>query len=265
MRHGLLIVIALLLVACTSVPPTPPPASFLVTVNDGDIAAPDTVAAGWQTMRVEEDGAGHILVAYRLNGNTAAEGVSAFLAALDTARITPPQAVAIGGPEIGDSGDVVVNMTPGTYVLACVRRHEDGHRHASKGEWQVVEAVGPAQVEPPVDSVIDVSMADFAYVTQVPWHSGERMLKVVNVGREDHQLRIDRLHAGATPQGWLAADDRSQLAEPIAGVARTGPGQTVYLPMHLSPGTYVLYCLVPSAATGEPHAMLGMIRAVAVE
>lgn len=265
MRHGLLIVIALLVVACTPVPPTPPPASFLVTVNEGTIAAPDTVAAGWQTMRVEEDGEGHIVVAYRLSRNTTTAAVAAFLAALDTARVTPPEAIAIGGPEVGDSGEVVVNMTLGTYVLACVRRHDDGHRHASRGEWHVVEAVGPAQGEPPVDSVIEVSMADFAYVTQVPWHAGQRTIKVANVGREDHQLRIDRLRAGATLQEWIAAEDRSRLSEPIAGVARTGQGQTVYLPIDLPAGSYVLYCLVPSASTGEPHAMLGMIRTVVVE
>ncbi len=265
MRNALVTTASLLLVACSQSVPAPVQATFLVSVADRSIAAPDTVAAGWQTMRVEEDGAGHIVVAYRLSGNTTAAGVAAFLVALDTARITPTEAVAIGGPEVGDTGEVVVNLTPGTYVLACVRRHDDGHRHASQGEWHIVEAVGPSQGEPPVDSVIEVRMADFAFVTDVPWHPGHKLLKVVNTGREDHQLRIDRLHAGATLQDWIAAEDRSQLAEPIAGVARTGPGQTVYLPMQLSPGTYVLYCLVPSAATGEPHAILGMIRAVTVE
>lgn len=265
MCNALVITATLLVVACSQSVPAPVQATFLVSVADGNIAAPDTIAAGWQTMRVEEDGAGHIVVAYHLVGNATTAGVAAFLAALDTARMTPPEAIAIGGPEVGDSGEVVVNMVSGTYVLACVRRHDDGHRHASQGEWHILEVVGPAQGEPPVDSVIEVSMADFAYVTDPPWHSGPRMLKVVNVGREDHQVRIDRLHADATLQDWLAAEDRSTLAEPVAGVARTGPGQTVYLPIELPAGTYVLYCLVPSAAAGEPHAMLGMIRSVTVD
>jgi hypothetical protein len=31
------------------------------------------------------------------------------------------------------------------------------------------------------------------------------------------------------------------------------------------PGTYVLYCLIPDAASGPPHIQLGMFRAIEVE
>jgi hypothetical protein len=42
-------------------------------------------------------------------------------------------------------------------------------------------------------------------------------------------------------------------------------GQTVYLPLDLIPGTFVLYCLIPAASTGALHAEMGMIRGVTVE
>jgi uncharacterized cupredoxin-like copper-binding protein len=51
----------------------------------------------------------------------------------------------------------------------------------------------------------------------------------------------------------------------VAGVARLGPGAVAYLPVELPPGTYVLYCLTPDAASGRPHIQLGMFRAIEVE
>jgi hypothetical protein len=39
----------------------------------------------------------------------------------------------------------------------------------------------------------------------------------------------------------------------------------VYLPLALSPGHYVLYCLIPHASSGTLHAKLGMFKEIAVE
>ena len=79
-------------------------------------------------MRVEEDGGGHRLVIFRLSASMSDADIRTFLAALDTANATPAPALALGGPEVGDTGDVIVQLVPGRYVLGCVRRGGDGLR-----------------------------------------------------------------------------------------------------------------------------------------
>jgi uncharacterized cupredoxin-like copper-binding protein len=249
---------------CSAARPDDDPHDVLVEVATGRVRAPDTVPAGWARLRVEEDGEGHILVGFRLQGQTTAAEVEAFLAALDTARMTPAQAVALGGPEVGDSGEVIVELAPGRYVLACLIRGDDGHRHALQGEWHVLEATGTARGTAPPDSLVELSMIDFSYETDTLWHSGARVIRVTNNGREDHQVRMDRLHEGVTLADWIRAQG-ADVSEPVAGVARMSAGQTVYLPLDLIPGTYVLYCLIPAASTGALHAEMGMIRGVTVE
>lgn len=108
-------------------------------------------------------------------------------------------------------------------------------------------------------------MVDFAYGTDAPWKAGKHLIRVENDGRQDHQLRMDRLPPGATLQDWMEAEDPGKFSEPVTGVARTGPGQTVYLPVDFPPGVYVLYCLVPDAASGRLHAEMGMMRTITVE
>jgi uncharacterized cupredoxin-like copper-binding protein len=248
-------------------PPEPAP-DLLVSVRAGAVSAPDSVTAGWTRLRVEEDGRGHILVVFRLFKTATDADLRVFLAALDTARGTPRPALALGGPEIGDTGTVVIQLTPGRYVLGCLVRGRDGHRHASTGEARLLVVTQTAVASSPGKAPAatqQVGMVDFAYVGPEQWAAGSHVLRVENRGRQDHQVRLARLRPGSTLQTWLNAVDPGTHAVPVAGVARLGPGAVAYLPVQLPKGTYVLYCLVPDAATGRPHVALGMFRAILVE
>ena len=244
-----------------------PEPEFIVSVAGGSVTAPATAGPGWTRLRVTEDGEGHILVVFRLHDGVPADA-SAFLAALDTARGTPPAAIALGGPEMGDSGEVVLRFRPGTHVIACVRRGEDGHRHGSRGEAKVFVVAGDADSSG-ADSVPvatqTVRMLDFAYGGSDRWPAGAQLLRIENAGREDHQLRLVRLHDGTTVSAWMNAEEPGDHATDIAGVARIGPSEAAYLRLDLAPGTYVLYCLVPDLAEGRPHVALGMLKVVQVE
>jgi hypothetical protein len=62
----------------------------------------------------------------------------------------------------------------------------------------------------------------------------------------------------------MHAPDPSAVATPVAGVARMGPGAVTYLPVELSAGSYVAYCLVTDPASGREHVEMGMFRAIQV-
>ncbi|HKP29989.1 MAG TPA: hypothetical protein VJU15_11335 [Gemmatimonadales bacterium] len=244
-----------------------PPRALEVSARTGLLEAPDSALAGWTRLRVREDGAGHIVVVFRLPDDATDSTVAAFLRAFDTARSTPAPVIAMGGPEIGDSGEVVLQLAPGRYLLGCMTKGEDGHRHASSGEARLLTISGSVTSEPPpnlADSATRVGLTEFAFTTSDGWKAGARMLRVENTGQQDHQLRLERFKPGMDLQQWLNADDPDQLVIPIAGVARIGPGMVAYLPVDLEPGSYLLYCLIPDSATGALHVGMGMMRTVEV-
>ncbi len=243
-------------------------AELLVTVRTGAITAPDSVQPGWTSVRVEEVNDRHIVVLFRLPATATTAAVTAFVAALDTAPATPQPGVAIGGSEVGGRSEVVLHLTPGVYVFACVRRGNDGHRHASSGESRLLHvqryATANAGDTVPPRATHDVRMVDFAYVGPDHWAAGPQWLRIANTGTQDHQLRLARLRDGASPQAWLAADNPDTLATTVAGMARVGPGEVAYLQVVLTRGTYIEYCLVADVATHRPHIELGMLRVIQV-
>ncbi|MFN8580873.1 MAG: hypothetical protein U0163_07865 [Gemmatimonadaceae bacterium] len=239
-----------------------------VAVRTGAITAPDSVSPGWRRVRVDETEGEHIVVVFRLPGTTTSGDVRAFVAALDTAPATPRPGVAIGGPEVGPRGDVIVHLTPGVYVLACVRRGDDGHRHTSAGEVAIVQVRSPTATDSafaaPPPSAQTVRLVDFAYVGPDHWAPGTQILRIENTGQQDHQLRLARLRDGASLRAWMQADDPDTVATAIVGMARMSSGEVAYLPVDLTPGSYIAYCLVPDANTKRPHVELGMLRAIQV-
>jgi hypothetical protein len=239
-------------------------ADLLVTIQARTITAPDSIEPGWRRVRVLEDGAGHIVVIFRLPEAGPDDGVAAFLAALDTARATPQPAVALGGPEVGDSGEVVVHLTPGRYLLGCVRRGSGRHRHASTGEATVVTVTGSTRDhESPPAATQELGMVEFAYVGPERWPAGVHLLRLDNKGKQDHQLRLSLLEPGATLQDWFDSD--GDVGTAVSGVARMGPGAVAFLPVELAAGTYVAYCLIPDPVSGRAHVEMGMARAILVE
>jgi len=248
----------------------PPTASWLpslpVAVRTGVIEAPDSIGSGWTRIRFVMDKQRHILVLLRLHDGTSA---AAFLAALDTARMTPSTGLALGGPEVVLDGEVVLNLAPGRYVLTCMRRGADEKRHLGRGEFKVIvvapkRATNRAAVKPPPASA-ELHMLDFAYRTPERWRRGPQWVRVSNEGKEDHLVVIARLRNGATLREWASAKVTDSVATPLTGVARMSTGGVMYLPLALSPGRYVLYCRVQHASSGTLHEKLGMFKEITVE
>jgi hypothetical protein len=267
-----LLVVSMLvaLSACrdTPRPPATETAALSITVRAGGLAAPDSLRPGWTRMHVYEGAGRHIVVAFRMPATATTDDMRAFVAALDSTPATPAPGVAIGGPEMGSRGDVFVHLTPGVYVVACVSRGEDGHRHAASGESHLLHVSAATTADTthaaPPPATQEVRLVNFAYVGPEQWAPGTQTLRLENTGKQDHQLRLARLRDGASVQAWMNADDPDTVATTIAGMARVGAGEVAYLPIEFTPGTYVLYCLVADPASKRPHIELGMLRVVHV-
>jgi hypothetical protein len=237
--------------------------SLSFRASKGAMEGPDAAAAGWAQLHQEVGEARHILVAFTLP-----RGVepAVFAAALDTAVATPLGAAALGGSETPAS-DAIIELESGRVLVGCMSRDSAGIRHASQGEWHVVNVrarPSPAAMLAPSNVKIDVALGDFAFITAPRWPSGSQLVQVRNTGREDHLMLIARLHPGATMLDFFAAEGTNRVADPAIGISRMSAGRTGFLPMNLQPGRYVLYCLITDPATKKSHVDLGMLREIEV-
>ncbi len=260
----------LILAACTpaETPATVAADSLVVRVADSRMVSPARVKSGWRAMRLEGETNRHNLVAFRIDDTM---DPAAFIAALDSTKTTPVGGVALGGPEGAAVGSLVmVQLPPGRLLVTCLSRGDDKHRHGARGEWALVIADSSAATSnagPPLARDLNgvvVSLRDFAYVVPTPWRSGKRTLELRNDGRADHLILIERLRPGKSLLDWMTSDDSVTVSDPVTGVARLGPGQSALLQVELSPGRYVLSCLIGDPISGKSHAELGMLREIEV-
>jgi hypothetical protein len=242
--------------------------SLVAVVGPGSIEAPDTAAAGWTRLRLVTAGRGHNLIVMRIDSTDPA-AIQRLRAALDTARGTPAGARSLGGPEgprgTGDTSEVIVRLTPGRHALACLMRNAAGHRHVGQGEWRELVVTGDSVPAGDPAPTVTITMLDFAFGGAAEWTAGEHLVHATNDGAQDHLFILHRLNDGVTLRQWLDAEKPGQLSRLEGGLARTSPGQTAYFPATLSPGTYVLVCLIPDPASGKPHIELGMFREIRVK
>ncbi len=122
---------------------------------------------------------------------------------------------------------------------------------------------GPAQAE-----VQSFTAEDYAFTGPEQLESGWQTVRLINHGRDVHQMQFLGL-----PPGRTAADVEQALASRSpslpnwlrrnGGVNSVAPGHEASAVINLDPGEYVLLCGIPDV-TGRPHAMRGMVRALRV-
>lgn len=242
-----------------------PPAIAVVQIHDGSLVAPDTLPAGTIRFRlVRSDTAGHNLVVFALADGTDPES---FARSLDNAPETPVGATARGGaeapPAVGDSNDVFITLEPGRYLLGCLIRGFASTRHVAAREWHVLTVVASTPEAPPT-ATIELGLADFAFQAEPAWPAGNQMIKVSNIGTQEHIVLIRRLDPGHTLNDWIAVGGEASWSHSLGGVSRLAPGRSVLLPKNLVPGRYILLCLFVDPKSGRPHVELGMLREITV-
>jgi len=122
-----------------------------------------------------------------------------------------------------------------------------------------------ARFKPP--PVVTVHAKEFAYIAPGAIPAGTSTFRLVNDGKEIHQISILELMDGKTLADYTAAIKANQptpWAVGAGGPNAAGPGQTIEATVTLEPGNYVLVCWVPSPGAMVPHMAQGMIRALTV-
>jgi len=88
-------------------------------------------------------------------------------------------------------------------------------------------------------------------------------LEVVNDGTEVHEMEISQVKPGTTTRQVVEALHRHEeppfMVADTGGVTALGPGERLRYRRHLPPGSYVLYCSLPTA-DGSDHLSKGMVR-----
>lgn len=264
------------------------PQVVAATATEYAIALPDTIPAGWTTFRFANGGTavhyGHIV---RLDpGHTVEEMAAAYLEAIRTSGPRPTWVKRFGGPGgagPGGSASVTQELEPGSYVWICPVEDEEGHPHFAKGEvksFVVRASPGQASLDagaPAADGVIRLVNHSFAIPT--PLGAGQRTIRVENAGTEPHDVGILKLAPGRTiedvrrflnPERARRSDAADppppleSIGAPVGGVAAMKPGMSAYMEATLTPGDYVLFCMV-TAPDGRSHIEHGMLQALRID
>ena len=250
--------------------------------------APDTIPAGWTTLRLTNNGNeihyGHMV---RLDsGKTVADLVSAYAEAIRTSGPRPKWVRRFGGPGgsyPGGSSSVTQYLEPGSYVWMCPVEDESGNPHFGKGEVKpfVVSASKAAVADrgaaPKADVVI--RLMDFSFAVDTPLKAGRHTIRVENAGAEPHDLVLLKLAPGKSiddvrtvlnPERARRADQAKNPPPPFeslgtgaGGIAVIAPGMQSFFDADLTAGEYAMVCMT-TAPDGRSHIEHGMIRQMTV-
>lgn len=115
--------------------------------------------------------------------------------------------------------------------------------------------------------VVTVHAREFAFVAPASVAAGTTTFRLVNDGREIHQISIVQLTQGKTLAEYadaIKANRPTPWAVGAGGPNAAGPGQTIDATVTLDAGSYVLVCWVPSPGGQVPHMAKGMIQPLTV-
>jgi uncharacterized cupredoxin-like copper-binding protein len=252
--------------ADSAAPAAAEPHVVTVTASDFTFQLPDTVDAGFTTLRLVNDGPElHHIQLVRLDpGHTMEE----LMAAMKTPGPPPAWVHDVGGPNApvpGDTAETALDLTAGHYVLLCMIPGPDGVPHIMKGMAHGL-VVKPAVVQvaastPAAD--VDLTLDDYTFTLSTPLTAGRHIIRVTNQASQSHEVLIVKLAPGKTAQdvaSWVEKQDGPPPGAPMGGTTALAKGVANYVMTDLTPGEYAFLCFIPDAADGKPHVMHGMMQ-----
>ena len=245
------------------------PAVVTITARDFAFTMPDTIQSGMtRIVLVNEGPTIHHAQLIRLeDGKTLAD----LEAALKAGGPPPAWAVDMGGPNpppTGGSTSTIQQLEPGNYVVLCFVDLPDRVPHFTKGMakgFVVTPATSSAAAPTPT---VTMTVADYSFATDTALTAGRQLVKVVNNGPQPHEVIVIKLDSAKTLDDFMKFMETYKgdiPAEPVGGIAAVRPGTTNYFEVNLSPGEYVLICLVPDSKDGKAHATHGMLQKLTIQ
>jgi len=129
-------------------------------------------------------------------------------------------------------------------------------RHSVEGG----SAVGSSASDP---AVVTVTASDFAFKAPDTLAAGNTTIRLVNQGKELHQVQLIKLEEGKTladvAQALKSGGPPPAWVKFVGGPNGVAPGQEAKATSALAPGQYAYLCLIPSP-DGVMHAAKGMAR-----
>lgn len=256
----------------------------LTVATDGTaLTVPAEIEAGrYRVVFENSSDLGAELNVYTIPTGTTIDEVRTAIEAFETAD-TPPDLffslVFHGGivAAPGATDDVVLDLTAGEMIFDATISDEETGETTDLLIESVSVTGDPTAVEDPAVAA-EASMSDFEFAlnpASIP--SGPGIWKLTNAGTEPHHMVLfqvpdntteDQLHdligsffgpppaPDATPvESALSFED---IVE-VFGSSIVSPGQSNWVDLDLTPGTYGAVCFLPTA-DGAPHVMLGMIQ-----
>jgi len=243
-----------------------------VTFTDaGCKVTPSQTTAGWTLVTFtnssseQEDSPDFML----LPAGMSVADVTSVLATPDAA---PPsfiyETTFAGGPlaSMGKTTQSVSYLTEGDWLVFSAGEPQFAGTTLSV---TAASAASPAPVAITAD--VEVSLQEFAFVgLEQPVPAELHIWKLTNTGQQPHIMIVFPVPDGTTTEQLLATVMGFMTGTPAAsavdlgdapsagGCSALSSGQTLYLPLDLTAGTYGAVCFVPDEQTGAPHVLMGM-------
>jgi hypothetical protein len=242
---------------------------------------PATAESGYTRLTLNNQGADdHHAMFFRFNDGVTQDQFMEVLMGGDLSALAEVGA-SYGGPMTnpGGHGSVIAFLDPGTYAVICLIPDDQGVPHVAHGMLSMLEVAegAGATTDPAADGAITlIEMTFDGLPAEVP--AGNHTWQVTNGGTQIHEMAIYQLAPGVPADAIIAsitAPPASPEAAPAedagpppfvagTGAAPMSPGATNFVELDAQPGEYLVVCFVPDAATGMPHAMMGMINSFTV-
>jgi len=273
--RGTLVATAAILAACKTeqqkqpAPPPAPPAPHAFTVHGSDFkfAGPDTVPAGVTTITFVNDGPGfHHLQLVMLDSGKTAKDFEDALKKMKPTDPFPAWAKMASGPNAampGSQSVATLDLAAGNYAMICLVDVPDRIPHFAKGMIRpltVTPSTGAMAAMPKADYTLQAT--EYTFATTDTIKAGHHTFDVKLQGVQPHEVILFKLVPGKTPKDFGAWAQTYKGPPPVTvagGVTTTMPGSTVQFTSDITPGDYMLVCLVPDLKDGKPHIAHGMM------
>jgi uncharacterized cupredoxin-like copper-binding protein len=117
-------------------------------------------------------------------------------------------------------------------------------------------------------NVVTVTAVDYAFEAPDTIAAGRTTLRLVNKGKDFHHIWLIKLEGGHTLPELVEATKKQgpmpKWAVDVGGPNSPMPGGENSATLDLEPGRYVMVCVIPAMADGQPHFMKGMVKELTV-